>query len=67
MAEAAHKFPRFCEATASQAPLTLLELVAAVAEESRSDAEVLAVVRDLIDSGRVKLIGNFRGADLRIR
>jgi len=42
--------------------VTLLELVQAVSEESRSDAEVVAVVLYLIRSGRVRLCGNFRGS-----
>ncbi|MFQ5697894.1 MAG: hypothetical protein ACE5IL_06355 [Myxococcota bacterium] len=67
MAEAARKLSRACREAAASAPLTLLELVRAVAEESDSDAEVLAVVRDLIDSGQVKLIGSFRGPDIRTR
>jgi len=43
---------------------TLLELVQAVSEESRSDAEVVAVVLHLLRSGRVRLCGNFRGSFL---
>jgi len=42
--------------------VTLLELVQAVSEESRSDAEVVAVVLHLLRSGRVRLCGNFRGS-----
>jgi len=44
--------------------VTLLELVQAVSEESRSDAEVVAVVLYLVRSGRVRLCGNFRGSPL---
>jgi hypothetical protein len=40
--------------------LTLLDLVRAVAEFSRSEAEVVAVVENLIATGRVSLIGQFR-------
>jgi hypothetical protein len=40
--------------------LTLLDLVRAVAESSRSEAEVVAVVEHLIATGRVSLIGQFR-------
>lgn len=44
--------------------LTLLDLVAAVAEFATSDAEVVAVVRHLISSGRVRLVGQFRARHL---
>jgi hypothetical protein len=47
--------------------LTLLELVAAVAEEAETDAEILAAVTDLINTGRVRLIGSFLGADVQVR
>ncbi len=46
--------------------ITLLDLVAAVAETATSDAEVVATVSELINSGKVRLIGNFRGADVRV-
>ncbi len=46
--------------------MTLLELVAAVADSARDEREVVAVVADLINSGRVTLVGNFRGADVRV-
>ncbi len=51
---------------AAETPLvtTLLELVAAVADSARSDQEVVAVVMDLLRSGRVTLVGNFLVADL---
>lgn len=42
--------------------VTLLELVAAAAEEARSDAELLAAVVYMVNSGRVQLMGTFRGA-----
>jgi hypothetical protein len=45
---------------------TLLDLVAAVAEVASTEAEVIATVRHLINSGRVRLVGHFRGADVRI-
>jgi hypothetical protein len=45
-------------------PLTLLDLVRAVAEFSASDAEVVAVVEHLIRSGQVVLVGQFRGSHL---
>ncbi len=46
---------------------TLLDLVAAVAESAASDAEVVATVTHLINSGQIRLVGNFRGADVRVR
>ena len=44
--------------------VTLLDLVAAVADFADSDAEVIAVVLHLVESGRVRLIGQFREDDL---
>ncbi len=41
--------------------VTMLDLVRAVAEEARSEAEVLATVVHLVNSGQVALCGNFRG------
>ena len=41
---------------------TLLDLVSAVAASARSDAEVIATVVYLVNSGRVRLCGTFRGA-----
>ncbi len=46
--------------------ITLLDLVAAVAESAESEAEVIATVRQLVNSGRVRLVGSFRGADGRV-
>jgi hypothetical protein len=43
-------------------PLTLLDLVAAVSESAASEAEVVATVVHLVNSGIVRLCGNFRGA-----
>jgi hypothetical protein len=45
---------------------TLLDLVAAVAEEAESEAELVATVQHLINSGRVELVGHFRGADVKV-
>jgi hypothetical protein len=45
---------------------TLLELVAFLSGVTRDDREVVATVVALIDSGRVRLIGNFRGARLSL-
>lgn len=41
---------------------TLLEVVTAVAEYSDNEAELIATVVHLVNSGAVRLCGNFRGA-----
>lgn len=46
--------------------ITLLELVAAVADSARNDHEVVATVASLINSGKITLVGNFLGADVRV-
>ena len=46
--------------------MTLLDLVAAVSEEAKSEAEVVATVQNLINSGRVQLVGHFKGADVKV-
>jgi hypothetical protein len=46
--------------------LTLLDLVRAIADSAQSEAEIVATVTELINSGRVTLVGNFRGADVKI-
>lgn len=43
---------------------TLLELVEVVGDVTDDEREVVATVLDLLRSGRVRLIGNFRGAML---
>jgi hypothetical protein len=40
---------------------TLLELVQAVSEVADDDRETIATVMHLLRSGRVRLVGNFRG------
>jgi hypothetical protein len=42
--------------------VTLLDLVNAVSEQTRSEAEVIATIVYLVNSGRVRLCGNFKGA-----
>ena len=42
--------------------VTLLDLVAAVSRYAHSDEEVIATVVYMVNSGRVRLAGNFRGA-----
>jgi hypothetical protein len=41
---------------------TLLDLVNAVSAHARSDAEVVATIVHLVNSGAVRLGGTFRGA-----
>jgi len=41
--------------------VTLLDLVSAVAKYARSDQEVIATVAYMVNSGRVRLCGNFKG------
>ncbi len=45
---------------------TLLDLVAAVADAASSDDEVIATVKSLINSGKVTLVGEFLGADVKV-
>ncbi|MEN8159441.1 MAG: hypothetical protein ABFS41_05130 [Myxococcota bacterium] len=45
---------------------TLLELVQMVGELTEDDREVVATVIELLHSGRVRLVGNFRGQRLAI-
>ncbi len=42
--------------------ITMLDLVMAVSESAATDAEVVATVVYLVNSGTVQLCGNFRGA-----
>ena len=42
--------------------VTLLELVTEVAKNAHSDKEVIATVAYMVNSGRVRLCGNFKGA-----
>ena len=42
--------------------VTLLDLVTEVAKYARSDQEVIATVAYMVNSGRVRLCGNFKGA-----
>jgi hypothetical protein len=41
--------------------LTLLELVEAVNDVTSNDDEVVATVRHMLQTGRIRLCGNFRG------
>jgi hypothetical protein len=42
--------------------VTLLDLVTAVAASARSEAEIVATVVYLVNSGKVRLCGTFRDA-----
>jgi len=63
---AAIKLSQFETVAESPVVTTLLDLVAAIADSAHDDREVIATVADLLDSGRVTLIGNFCGADVRV-
>ena len=41
--------------------VTMLDLVTAIAEDAQSEAELIATVVYMVNSGRVCLNGNFRG------
>ena len=47
--------------------MTLLDLVNAVSVHARSEAEVIATVVYLVNSGRVQLCGNFKEARFDLR
>lgn len=62
---AAINFEGLAHAEAEQAvQTTLLELVQTVGELTEDDREVVQTVVELLRSGRVRLIGNFRGQRL---
>ena len=42
--------------------ITLLDLVTEVTEYAHSDEELIATVAYMVNSGRVRLCGNFKGA-----
>jgi len=46
---------------------TLLDLVKAVSDQARSEAEVIATIVSLVNSGRVRLCGTFRDARFDLR
>jgi predicted nucleic-acid-binding protein len=45
---------------------TLLELVTTLGELTEDDREVVSTVVELLRSGRVRLIGNFRGQKIAV-
>ncbi len=46
--------------------ITLLDLVAALADSGASETEVVWVIAHLVNSGRVRLVGQFREAHIQI-
>ncbi len=46
--------------------VTLLDLVAALADSGASEAEVVWAITHLVNSGRVRLVGQFREAHIQI-
>jgi len=47
--------------------VTLLDLVSAVSEYARSESELIAATVYMVNSGAVRLGGNFRGARFDLR
>lgn len=69
MAQVAHKLARIEPVLAGiehaePETLTLLDLVAAVADVAGSDEEVVATIQHLVETGRVHLVGNFCDCDV---
>ena len=48
------------DSNADPQPMTLLELIEAVSEVSDTEQEVIATVSYMLNSGRIRLSGNFR-------
>lgn len=46
--------------------VTLLDLVSAVREHARNEAEVIATVVHMVNSGAVRLAGTLRGARITL-
>jgi len=63
MGEAALKL---VEPEETPSTITLLELVAAIADCTDSEDEVIAAVAHLINTRQVLLVGNFRGSDVEV-
>jgi len=47
--------------------VTMLELVTAVTEHTRTEGEAIATIVQMINSGAVRLCGNFSGARIDLR
>ncbi len=58
-----HPVVHAIDTSVEEAPteLTFLELIDAVSEVSDTEQEVIATVSHMLNSGRVRLAGNFRG------
>ena len=54
-------------AMATQRQSTLLDLIQSVSDSANNDDEIVATVAYLINSGRVRLCGNFAGAKINTR
>jgi hypothetical protein len=68
MAQVAHTLAELETVEASHPEtLTLLDLVAAIADEAETDEEVVATIQHLIETGKVTLVGNFRSTDVHRR
>jgi hypothetical protein len=66
MTESARKQALAAAQSGESQTLTLLDLVAALVDSGANEGEVVATVTRLVNQGRVRLVGNFRGADVRI-
>lgn len=68
MTQVAHSLARL-ETLEADHPetLTLLDLVAAIADEAETDEEVVATIQHLIETGKVTLVGNFCSRDVARR
>lgn len=68
MTQVAYKLAELESAeSASPETLTLLDLVAAIADEAETEEEVIATIQHLIQTGKVRLVGNFRSLDVDTR
>lgn len=47
--------------------VTLFDLIAAIADEARSDAETVATVVHMLNAGIVRFRGDYRGARVDLR
>lgn len=62
----ATKAAALVEATAVQ-QTTLFELVETVSQYARNDAEILATIVHLVNSGQVRLVGRLKNARIALR
>lgn len=66
MRQTAHIIDEIRHRVEDQDEITLLDLVAAVGDVTKDEDELVATVTYLISSGKITLVGNFKGADVRI-